>query len=76
MTSRHTNGEIYERVAKLETRVEGLEEMQHEIRDDVKAVRTSIDKATGGWKLAILLGIPTAIGAGLMYIVNLVLPKP
>lgn len=71
MTTRHTNGEIYERVAVLETRVEKVEQMQHEIRDDVKAIRTSVDTATGGWKIAVLLGIPALIGVGIMKLIDL-----
>jgi len=75
MPANHSSNEIYERVTRLETEMESVKGMQAEIRSDVKAIRKSLDAATGGWRVAVLLGIPALIGAGAMKLAEFLM-KP
>lgn len=43
-------------VARMEVQVERLEKDVAEVKDDVKAIRATLDKATGGWKVLMMVG--------------------
>ena len=43
-------------VARMEVQVERLEKDMAELKDDVKAIRATLDKASGGWKVLMLVG--------------------
>jgi hypothetical protein len=43
-------------VARMEVQVERLEQDIAELKGDVKAIRATLDKATGGWKVLMLVG--------------------
>lgn len=62
-----------DRLTKVETKVEGIEEIVGELRDDMKALRSMAENAKGGWAtLMIVGGIGTAIGGALVKFVPLV----
>lgn len=66
-----------DRLTKVETKVEGIEEIVAEIRDDVKALSEMAHNAKGGWRtLMIVGGIGTAIGGALVKFVPLVGKAP
>ena len=51
-------------VARMEVQVERLEKDMAEMKDDVKAIRATLDKASGGWKMLLVVGtISAAIGS-------------
>jgi uncharacterized protein (UPF0335 family) len=51
-------------VAKMEVQVERLESDVSEMKGDIKAIRATLDKAGGAWKmLMIVAGIAAAIGS-------------
>ena len=43
-------------VARMEVQVERLELDMAELKGDVKAIRATLDKANGGWKVLMLVG--------------------
>lgn len=43
-------------VAKMEVQVERLERDMSEMKDDIKAIRATLDRASGGWKMLLLVG--------------------
>ncbi len=43
-------------VARMEVQVERLEKDMAELKDDVKAIRATLDKASGGWKVLMMVG--------------------
>ncbi len=61
-----TNGEILERVVKLETEYAHVKETLDEVHDDVKEMRSVLDQAKGGWKAYVALGSIAAILGGLL----------
>jgi phage shock protein A len=51
-------------VAKMEVQVQRLEEDFAEMKSDIKAIRTTLDKASGGWKMLMIIGgLSAAIGS-------------
>lgn len=51
-------------VAKMEVQVERLERDMSEMKDDIKAIRATLDKASGGWKMLMIVGgLSAAIGS-------------
>lgn len=51
-------------VARMEVQVERLEKDMAEMKDDVKAIRATLDRASGGWKMLLVVGtISAAIGS-------------
>ncbi len=51
-------------VARMEVQVERLEADMAEMKGDVKAIRATLDKASGGWKMLLVVGtISAAIGS-------------
>ncbi len=51
-------------VARMEVQVERLEADMAEMKGDVKAIRATLDKASGGWKMLLDVGtISAAIGS-------------
>ena len=48
-------------VARMEVQVERLEKDMAELKDDVKAIRATLDKASGGWKVLMLVGGASAV---------------
>jgi molybdopterin biosynthesis enzyme len=53
-------------VARMEVQVERLEKDVAEVKDDVKAIRATLDKATGGWKVLMMVGGASAAIAALI----------
>jgi multidrug resistance efflux pump len=52
------------RLAVTETHVAILKEDVSEIKDDVKAIRRTLDEARGGWKtLVMIAGVAGTVGA-------------
>lgn len=50
-------------VARLEVQVERLEKDMSEMKGDVKAIRETLDKASGSWRMLMLVGgFSAAIG--------------
>ncbi len=43
-------------VARMEVQVERLEKDMAELKDDVKAIRATLDKASGGWRVLMMVG--------------------
>ena len=43
-------------VARMEVQVERLEKDMAELKDDVKAIRATLDKASGGWRVMMMVG--------------------
>lgn len=51
-------------VAKMEVQVQRLEQDMAELKGDVKAIRATLDRASGGWKMLIVVGgISATIGS-------------
>lgn len=51
-------------VARMEVQVERLEKDMAEMKDDVKAIRATLDRASGGWKMLLVVGgLSAAIGS-------------
>jgi hypothetical protein len=48
-------------VARMEVQVERLEQDMAELKGDVKAIRATLDKASGGWKVLMLVGGASAV---------------
>ena len=71
-------GALHARVAVHDEKHRSTEDWLKDMAGDVKAIRGKFDSASGGWKLAATLGIPTlivgaivaSIGAGLHWIVT------
>lgn len=58
------NEKIEISVARMEVQVERLEKDMSEMKDDVKAIRATLDKASGGWKMLLVVGgLSAAIGS-------------
>ena len=58
-------------VAKLEVQVERLENDVHEMKSDIKAIRATLDNATGGWRMFLLVGgVSAAVGGLLVKLVS------
>lgn len=58
------NEKIEISVARMEVQVERLERDMSEMKDDVKAIRAVLDKASGGWKMLLVVGgLSAAIGS-------------
>lgn len=53
-----------ERIRALEVRADAQDTAIREIRDDVKHIRTVIDRATGGWKMLVVVGTAAAAVGG------------
>jgi len=65
-------------LGRLEARMDAVEQDIAEMRADVKAIRTTLDEARGGWRtLALVAGAAGSAGAALSQIVHWlgVLPK-
>lgn len=59
-------------VAKMEVQVERLEKDMSEMKDDIKAIRATLDKASGGWKMLMIVGgLSAAIGSFMTKVVTL-----
>lgn len=57
--------------------IETLKKSVTEIAADVKAIRSKMDEATGGWKTVIwLAGISGAIGGAIGWFMSLISHKP
>lgn len=54
MTAMSENIEIS--VAKMEVQVENLEKDMADVKRDVKAIRTTLDKVDGSWKMLLVVG--------------------
>lgn len=58
------NEKIEISVAKMEVQVERLESDVADIKDDVRAIRATLDKVDGGWRMLLIVGsISAAIGS-------------
>lgn len=53
-------------VAKMEVQVERLEQDVSEMKGDIKAIRATLDKASGGWKMLLIVGGFAAAVGGLV----------
>lgn len=53
-------------VAKMEVQVERLERDMIEIKEDVKAIRATLDQANGGWKMLMIVGGLSATVGGIV----------
>ncbi len=59
-------------VARMEVQVERLEADMAEMKGDVKAIRATLDKASGGWKMLLVVGtISAAIGSFVTKVITL-----
>ncbi len=59
-------------VARMEVQVERLEKDMTEMKSDIKAIRATLDKASGGWKtLMIVGGLSAAIGGFVTKVMTL-----
>lgn len=59
-------------VAKLEVQVERLEQDVHEMKGDIKAIRATLDNATGGWRMFMIVGgVSATIGGILVKIASM-----
>lgn len=59
-------------VAKMEVQVERLESDVSEMKGDIKAIRATLDKASGGWKMLLVVGgLSAAIGSGITKVLSL-----
>lgn len=61
-----SHADIISRISALETDMRTVKKMQEETRIDVKAIRSAVDEGRGGWRIAMALGIPAAIGGGIV----------
>lgn len=43
-------------VARMEVQVERLEKDVAEMKSDIKSILTTLDKASGGWKMLMIVG--------------------
>lgn len=51
-------------VARMEVQVERLERDVTEMKGDIKTILTTLDKASGGWKMLMIVGgLSAAIGS-------------
>jgi hypothetical protein len=51
-------------VGKMQVQVQRLEEDVSEMKGDIKAIRATLDKASGGWKMLMVIGgLSAAIGS-------------
>jgi tetrahydromethanopterin S-methyltransferase subunit B len=59
-------------VGRLEVQVERLEGDVSEMKGDIKAIRTTLDNASGSWKmLVIVAGFAAAVGGFVTKVVSL-----
>lgn len=59
-------------VAKMEVQVQRLEEDVSEMKGDIKAIRATLDKASGGWKMLMVVGgLSAAIGSFVTKVISL-----
>lgn len=66
-----TNLDHYERLVKVETKIEMIEPDLKEMRDDIKAIRSTLDQAKGGWKtLMAVSGLASAIGGTVGWMIS------
>ena len=66
------NDRIEISVARMEVQVERLEADMAEMKSDVKAIRATLDKASGGWKMLLVVGtISAAIGSFVTKVITL-----
>lgn len=65
-----------ERIARLEVQMADVREDIGEIKDDVKAMRRTMDEARGGWKaLAVVSGLSATVGGVIVKIAPQLLGK-
>lgn len=58
-------------VARMEVQVERLEKDMLEMKNDVKAIRATLDKASGGWKMLLVVGsLSAAIGSFITKVIS------
>lgn len=59
-------------VAKMEVEVERIQADLLELKNDVKAMRATLDRAEGGWKTIMIIGgISAAIGSFVTKVITL-----
>lgn len=59
-------------VAKMEVQVERLEKDVAEIKGDIKSILATLDKASGGWKMLMVVGgLSAAIGGFVTKVMTL-----
>lgn len=69
--------DIERAIGRLEACVSGLRSDMDEVKADVKAVRSTVDQARGGWKLGVALaGGGGVIGATLTKVVPWLMVGP
>ena len=69
--------EIERAIGRLEACVSGLKSDMDEVKADVKAMRSTVDQAKGGWKVGIALATAGgALGAALTKIVPWLMAGP
>lgn len=66
-----------ERLARLEEKVRSMEKTLDVMSNDLRAIRTTLSEAKGGWRtLLLVIGAAGAAGAVLMKIGGLLLRLP
>lgn len=66
-----------ERIAVLETEMEGMKRSMDDLKLDVRIIRDTLIQAKGGWKtLMLVAGIASTVGALLTKILPFLLVKP
>lgn len=59
-------------VGKMEVQVERLEKDMAELKGDVKAIRATLDQASGGWRMLLLVGgLSATIGSVVTKVISL-----
>lgn len=59
-------------VGKMEVQVERLEQDMSEMKNDIKAIRATLDKASGGWRMLMIVGgMSAAIGSFITKVISL-----
>ncbi len=59
-------------VARMEVQVERLEKDVAEMKGDIKTILTTLDKASGGWKMLMVVGgLSAAIGGFVTKVMTL-----
>jgi phage shock protein A len=58
-------------VARMEVQVERLEKDVTEMKGDIKSIIATLDKASGGWKMLMIVGgMSAAIGGFMMKVLS------
>lgn len=61
--------DIQRDLGRFETRLDALEADMRELKGDVKAIRTTIDEAKGGWRMLLAVGGAAGmVGSGVTWL--------